>query len=62
LPSDEISMPPQVPIIPKIAESESSKAVVKIDPRPSDVLSIGSPFDGAGIGQRILPNLVWPSS
>jgi len=35
------------------------KAVVKIDPHPSDVLPIGSLFDESGIGQRFCPELVW---
>jgi hypothetical protein len=52
------SVPPQVPIIPEVAEPQLGKTVVKIGPHPSDVLSIGSLFDGTGIGQRILPNLV----
>lgn len=55
LPLGEISMPP---IIPEVAESESGKAVVKIGPHLSDVLSLSSLFDATGIGQRILPNLV----
>jgi hypothetical protein len=40
------------------AEPESGKAVVKIGPHPSDVLSIGSFFDETGIGKRILPQVV----
>jgi len=57
-PLGEIGGPPQEPVIPEVAESESGKAVIKIRPHPSDVLSIGSLFDESGIGQRIFPELV----